>query len=320
MENMLWMEYKEKADHGTVLLPMRHYRCLVPYAYRELSMHWHEEVEMTMILEGSIDYSIDLLPYQVQAGDLLLISPHILHSAHEIPGQGMLSETLVFHLDFLGLESPDACTIRYVAPIQGGSARLQPILHSTDRGYKELADCFLSMTEIYKEKREGYELWLKQKLFTMMALLYQNGYIVKADREDRGGEAEEKLKRVLAYIREHYQRPLTIQELAGVCHFSQVHFMNFFKKLVGMTCVEYINRYRVEMAARCLASTQVTITEAAMENGFHNISYFNKMFKAAYQMTPSQYRRQIGRGTQARTPDESGQNGADSDPGPREKS
>ena len=68
MRDFEWMEYKEKASHGTALLPMRRYRCRVPQGYKSLSMHWHEEAEFTCIMTGRIVYDINLSTYRVDAG------------------------------------------------------------------------------------------------------------------------------------------------------------------------------------------------------------------------------------------------------------
>ena len=110
-------DFKERAEHGDVLMPIRRYRCIVPNTYQDLSLHWHEEAEIGWIQEGEIDYDINFESFRVRKGDLLLIAPHILHAAHAVPGKRMVSESLVFHLDMLGYQTPDACTIRYIAPV-----------------------------------------------------------------------------------------------------------------------------------------------------------------------------------------------------------
>ena len=112
--------YKEKASHGDVLMPVRRYRCVAPFSYRELPLHWHEEMEAAWIEEGTVRYDINFETFTVQKDDILLISPHMLHSARALAGTKMISDSLVFHLDLLGGRVPDACTIRYIAPIQTG--------------------------------------------------------------------------------------------------------------------------------------------------------------------------------------------------------
>lgn len=100
----------------------------------------------------------------------------------------------------------------------------------------------------------------------------------------------EKLKNVIRYIKENYQRQVTVSELAGICHFSEYYFMRFFKKYMNMTCIEYLNQYRMEIAAGKLAESSQSVTDVALDTGFQNISYFNRVFKKSYHMTPTQYR------------------------------
>ena len=46
---------REMARHGDIFLPVNSYHCLVPVTYRELALHWHEEMEITLICEGTSD-------------------------------------------------------------------------------------------------------------------------------------------------------------------------------------------------------------------------------------------------------------------------
>lgn len=284
-------DYKEKTQHGDSLMPVRFYHCAVPNDYQILPLHWHEEMEITMITEGSIDYDINFETFSVGKGDLLLISPHILHSAHEKPGTAMISDSLVFHLDFLGCQTPDSCTIKFLNPILSGKFRLRPVIRPAEPGYPEMAACFQELLRCFADRHFGYELYAKELFFHFLRLIYQNGYVMK-NEENRGDfEAAEKLKDVLAYIQEHDGDVITIRELADICHFSQSHFMNFFKRYTGITCVDYINQYRITRAAADLAETDRQIMDIALDHGYRNISYFNKVFREKFGVTPGQYRK-----------------------------
>ena len=292
-------DFKERAEHGDVLMPIRRYRCIVPNTYQDLSLHWHEEAEIGWIQEGEIDYDINFESFRVRKGDLLLIAPHILHAAHAVPGKRMVSESLVFHLDMLGYQTPDACTIRCISPLQNGKYRFVPVVHSGQPGYGELVACMEELLgcmqpredAVPKAEEPAEELYRKELLFRLFRLLYRYGYVVKNESGREDFAAEEKMKQVLTFIRSHYAEALTVGQLAGLCHFSETYFMSFFKRFAGMTCVEYINHYRLSQAARILVQTDRPVTEAALENGFRNISYFNRQFRRQYGTTPREYRK-----------------------------
>ena len=292
-------DFKERAEHGDVLMPIRRYRCIVPNTYQDLSLHWHEEAEIGWIQEGEIDYDINFESFRVRKGDLLLIAPHILHAAHAVPGKRMVSESLVFHLDMLGYQTPDACTIRCISPLQNGKYRFVPVVHSGQPGYGELVACMEELLgcmqpredAVPKAEEPAEELYRKELLFRLFRLLYRYGYVVKNESGREDFAAEEKMKQVLTFIRSHYAEALTVGQLAGLCHFSETYFMSFFKRFAGMTCVEYINHYRLSQAARTLVQTDRPVTEAALENGFRNISYFNRQFRRQYGTTPREYRK-----------------------------
>ena len=117
-------------------------------------------------------------------------------------------------------------------------------------------------------------------------------FIRKTDLEKNKQETVEHIKIVVDYIQENYQNVLTIGELAALLHFSEPYFMRFFKKHTGTTCVDYINDFRMNKATELLTTTNISIMEVAMQVGMHNISYFNRMFKKKYQMTPKEYRKE----------------------------
>ena len=101
----------------------------------------------------------------------------------------------------------------------------------------------------------------------------------------------EKVKLILSYIRENYQRSITIDEIARVCYYSKSHFMKFFKEAMGMGFIQYLNDYRLSIASQMLLMTGDSILEVAEKTGFENLSYFNRMFKRKYNLTPGQFRR-----------------------------
>ena len=85
----------------------------------------------------------------------------------------------------------------------------------------------------------------------------------------------------------------SIKEISKLCNFSEYYFMRFFKKYSGTSCLKYINNYRLEKAAELLKSTAYSITDISLKCGFNNLSYFNKLFKRKYHLTPREFRDNI---------------------------
>ena len=101
------------------------------------------------------------------------------------------------------------------------------------------------------------------------------------------------MKTVLKYVELHYGEKLTIEQMANLAGFSSSHFMKYFKTTMGQSFIDYLNDYRLVMASRLLLSSEDSVLEIAQEVGFTNISYFNRIFKRRFEMTPREYRRKF---------------------------
>ena len=70
---------------------------------------------------------------------------------------------------------------------------------------------------------------------------------------------------------------------------NEKYFCRFFKEFTNITPIDYINRLRIENAAHSLLEAGFTVTEAALDNGFNDISYFSKIFKKYKGVSPKRY-------------------------------
>ena len=86
---------------------------------------------------------------------------------------------------------------------------------------------------------------------------------------------------------------ISIADMAKELDFSESHFMKFFKDTMGTSFTSYLNEYRLTMVSRLLISSESSILDIAAESGFDNLSYFNRMFKRRFGMTPREYRKKF---------------------------
>ena len=86
-----------------------------------------------------------------------------------------------------------------------------------------------------------------------------------------------------------FSEMINIADLAKEAGVSEVHFRNEFKRYYGISPLHYLKQVRIDNAKQLLRSGYYTVTDAAMECGFENISYFSSEFKRLTGTTPTQY-------------------------------
>jgi len=99
----------------------------------------------------------------------------------------------------------------------------------------------------------------------------------------------------VAYIQEHFDEPLTREEVARYVGVSAGYFSRSFHKEAGISFQEYLNRYRIHRARALLAEGRSNVTDVAFSVGFQNVSYFCQVFRQVVGVSPRAYQKGGGR-------------------------
>jgi AraC family transcriptional regulator len=99
-----------------------------------------------------------------------------------------------------------------------------------------------------------------------------------------------RMLRVLVHIQGHLDEPLRLEDLAGLACFSPYHFHRIFKGMVGESVKEHIRRLRLERAAGQLKIGAAPVTHIALDAGYESHEAFTRSFRAAFGVSPSQFR------------------------------
>jgi len=94
------------------------------------------------------------------------------------------------------------------------------------------------------------------------------------------------------YIEQHLYDKISVHEVAAASHYSTYHFSRIFKALVGDTPKEYLRKRRLTVAAKRLLSEDIGILELSFDCQFDSQEAFTRAFKALFNITPAQYRKQ----------------------------
>ena len=103
----------------------------------------------------------------------------------------------------------------------------------------------------------------------------------------------DRINTIFNYVKENYNEPIALEEMADLTHMTVPSFCRYFKKVTHKTFVQFVNEYRLVHASNLLSESDRSITEICFESGFNNFSHFNKSFKAFTGMSPSEYRNQL---------------------------
>lgn len=101
---------------------------------------------------------------------------------------------------------------------------------------------------------------------------------------------EGRIQKVKDYISEHLQEKIHIEDLANLVYLDEQYLMKLFKKSTGKTLIEYITEQKMIMAGNLLRETDYSINFISDCIGCENYSYFSKIFKKYYGLSPREYR------------------------------
>jgi AraC-like DNA-binding protein len=103
------------------------------------------------------------------------------------------------------------------------------------------------------------------------------------------------LQRVIDYVHEHIQDPLSLDALASVAGLSTYHFCRMFRRSTGLPPYQYLAQLRIARAKESLLQTTLPVGDIAFGMGFGSSSQFSHCFKKVVGCTPQEYRRQAMR-------------------------
>ena len=102
-----------------------------------------------------------------------------------------------------------------------------------------------------------------------------------------------KIKKALKYIDGHFYNGLKLEAVADHVHLSPHYFSKLFRKQMGIGFNTYLNQQRMQAAKKMLAESDWPISRIAKNLGYSQASYFCRVFKEQFQITPQEYRKTL---------------------------
>lgn len=278
------MAYNELEQRGTHNFPVAFYYIDKTHPRYIMRAHWHSDIEIIRILEGEFKITLNNKTYNAKKDDVIFVNPETVH--HGTP-KDCIYECIVFQPGIL-YTNTETCK-SFIECVVNGSYLIDEFHKSKNSlltGYTN------ELFEAFSKKTSGYMFRVIASFYNFFAQVLDNHLfsIKETDKEVVFDKNIHKIKKILQYIRENFDKQISLEDMADKAEMSVKYFGTYFKNMTGKTPFDYLNEYRVEKAARKLLNTDLRVTDIAYSCGFNDLSYFIKTFKKINKIPPGKYR------------------------------
>lgn len=242
--------------------------------------HYHDSIELLFILSGETDLIVEDAVYHLGKEDIVVIN---INEIHELRGENCvliaiqmkpsIFEGEIDHRDELFFDC-NSCT------------------NPNRKAFDSIRQLIAHMVKNNTTKQQNYQLLNKSFAYQLIYLLLSQ---FKAENSSghspRSHKNMERVEQIIRIINTNYASELTLDSLAEEVHLSVPYLSRFFNRQLGTTFLNYLNSVRLSHAVNELLSTDLSIEQLALENGFSSAHSFVQIFKKSYHCLPSVYRR-----------------------------
>jgi AraC-like DNA-binding protein len=250
--------------------------------YNKSQPHTHDFYEIIYVIRGEFEHSYDGKNYTtLKTGDCVIVVPEASHTFFGQP-------SYYFKRDFL----VDKSFFKKQCDNMPG------LFKSIHEKYTSTVVNF-SLEEISFLEKNLNELHAQNDINTKISLgsiflyMFFSKFLAACQVSDQALPKPKLISKIIEILNmnQHITNPL--QGIQKRFHYSPAYICHYFKKQTGMTITEYANEIKLKHAAFYLTNTSLSLREICDRIGYESLSYFHKLFQKKYQMTPSQYRKQL---------------------------
>lgn len=116
------------------------------------------------------------------------------------------------------------------------------------------------------------------------------GAVVDSLEEKRKMRNNRTIEKAVEFIRAHYSKDISLEEVAQHAGMSGSYFSTFFKQETGDNFIDYLTRLRIDKAKSLMTDAELRLYEISQLVGYQDVKYFSRLFKRHVGATPAEYR------------------------------
>lgn len=253
-----------------------------PYPFRS------DSYTIMIILSGSSKIQFNLLDYNIQTNDIVLISPYTVTHIKEIESSMSLiaiSFTMNFAINH-SLNRTDVNAFEFFASKTALSLKLQ----------ETEIDNLVQLTQLLYRKNTTVSPFYDKELLihSFNLLMYQVAAIFSekyAAIVTKMTRKEELTSKFLKLLEENFKKERKVQFYSESLNLTAAHLSKILKEVSGKTAGELIDAAIITEACILLSNPTLSISQISDELNFSDQSFFGKFFKKHICLSPSEYRR-----------------------------
>lgn len=244
--------------------------------------HWHDDVELVLVTQGSMVYRVNNQEVKVVQGDAIFVNARQMHYGYSLE-KGSTYICITFRPELLCINAEIGS--KFVLPVVTNQGVPWLVLRQEIEAHRLPLDVIRSVSEM---RIQGRELAVLGRMFEFWHGLYEAAQTQRQAAFDGNAQV---LRSMIEYIRTHYPERISLEKIAqagGVCRSK---CCQIFRKFMTLSPNDYLNTFRLEKAAELLKTTNATVKEIADACGFSSASYFSEIFLENKGCSPTNYRK-----------------------------
>ena len=248
--------------------------------------HFHPQMELTWIVKGSGMRYVGRSVQEFKEGDLVLLGSNLPHCWINQKTEDMVGAHVIqFKEDFLGTDFFNLPEMESIKTLIEQSKSGFVISKPTSATIQEKIQQLSTSPPV---KRIYCLLEILEVLASSVDLTLLDESMVKLNQDL---PHIERFNKVISYLIQNYKQDIHLEQMAELVHMTPSSFCRFFKGVMKKTLIEVVMEFRIKHASYLLATTDLNISQVAMESGFGDLPYFNRRFKKMMGCNPSTYKR-----------------------------
>ena len=158
--------------------------------------------------------------------------------------------------------------------------------------FKEVIDSGVPLERLLGENKELVNIIPDYQTIDAYIEWIDSLYFLVLAGTNKGGKETRKhaIREAVYYIHQNYHQNISVEKVALHVDKSNNYFSYLFKKEMGMSFVEYLNRIRIDKAKELLNTSTYKTYEISELVGFSDYKYFSSVFKKVEGVSPTQYK------------------------------